>query len=494
MKRFEKIPESVLARIWEGQHFQPDSLKTTEGLDVQVIRRGQKNSDSGPDFKNAFIRIGERVCEGDVELHLTISDWYAHGHDSDPGYNRTMLHVVLWPQNPGKTPERSHNVCKSNGETVPTLIVLPYLSQPLEQLLDIFQHTDHHKQQKNRRCQYVLKDIPFERRLFCLHQMGIKRLYERAQRFEAWLEQRSFQQILYEALCEGLGYSSNKLPFLELARRLPLDYLLSHLPTSAYTNSEQMYLWIQAMLFGTSGLLPPLEKSQRAQTSVCKDDDPDTDVYLTELHSLWSMLRSCLDVTPMKMENWHFFRLRPPNFPTRRIAALSYLISNYTCQPLFENYLQLFNLFSKHPENASQSSALLERTLEIPVVGYWKGRYLFGKPVSSEHDRLFLGQSRMRDMLISAVFPMVLLYALRTSNPELESTLVSLYCLFPSPAWNQVTKTIFTQLFPHEKNLMKKYCTADVYQGMIHLYRHYCSLPACVHCPFGNEKKIFDET
>ena len=97
MKSISNIPESVLSRIWEEQHFQPDSLKTLDGVDVQVIRRGWRNSDNGPDFKQALIRIADQVYEGDIELHLIPGDWHTHGHDTDPSYNHTILHVALWP-------------------------------------------------------------------------------------------------------------------------------------------------------------------------------------------------------------------------------------------------------------------------------------------------------------------------------------------------------------------------------------------------------------
>jgi hypothetical protein len=298
-----------------------------------------------------------------------------------------------------------------------------------------------------------------------------------------------FQQLLYEAICEGFGYSSNKRPFIELARRLPLVLILSFLPKQDINSPLEggrgvSAHWIQALLFGVSGLLP---ETPGVQNSVC----PETEKYLTELLSLWEMLAPCLDVKPMKPEEWHFFRLRPSNFPTRRLAALSYLILNYRAQPLFESYLQLFKLISAHPERITQSARLLERTLEIPATGYWKGRYRFGKSVFPDHDHLFLGQSRIRDIIISAIFPVFLLYALHTSQPELESLILNLYEHFPSPPWNRITKRICEQLFSHHKQAPHKMKTAIIYQGMIHFHRHYCYLPACRNCPMECESSAF---
>jgi len=165
---------------------------------------------------------------------------------------------------------------------------------------------------------------------------------------------------------------------------------------------------------------------------------------------------------------------------------LSYLLLSYTVQPVFENYLRLFTLFSEHLEQEDPYLRLLERTLAVPTAGYWKGRYLFGKAVFPSHDRVFLGTSRIRDILISAVFPVFLLYALHTGETHLETQIVKLYTIFPSPDRNRVTQTVATQLFAHrqfQKSLLR---TAVIYQGMLHLYKHYCDLPACTDCPLGD--------
>jgi hypothetical protein len=490
------IPESVLVRIWEEQRFKPDSLKTTAALPIQIIRRGQRNQNNGPDFQNVLIRIGDSVYEGDVELHLEAADWYAHGHHTDPNYNRTILHVVLWES------ERSvssytgvrtsvcpgtHLIRKVNGETVPTVVVQHSLSQSLNTLLEIFQRSNSRRQQKNRSCQNHIGDLPLEQILAQLKRLGKERLYERAQRFGTWLTQGSFQQLLYEAISEGLGYSSNKRPFVELARRLPIDQISAHLPMDGSDRLSTCLPWIQAMLFGTAGLLPIPQEQPGAQNLPGKEIDAETEEYVTELRSLWEMLRPCLHVIPMTPEEWHFFRLRPPNFPTRRIAALSYLLFNYAVQPAFENYLRLFALFSEYPMHHTQHIRLLERTLEVLAQGYWKGRYLFGKPVFPSHDRVFIGKSRIRDIIISAVFPVFLLYAQLTQQTHLEIQILRMYDIFPSPAWNRITKTMYIQLFANREVRMAEIRTARIYQGMLSLAKHYCYLPACTNCPFGRK-------
>ena len=496
MTRKPHIPESILIRIWQEQRFQPDRLQTMAGLPVQVIRRGQRNEDNGPDFKNALLRIGDHVAAGAVELHLEWADWYAHGHHADPNYNQTILHVVLWAGQPGK-PQTSL-IRTANGAEVPTVFVEQSLTEALETLLARWQEADARRRQKFDACRSRLGARPVTDIQEQLRQLGKERLIERARRFGAWLQPltppfppqggnpskaalAAFQQVLYEAICEGLGYASNKQPFLELARRLPLDRILRHLPDDSSARPAASLHWIQAMLFGVAGLLP----QSGVQTSVCVENDPETAAYLSELRSLWKMLPPCLDVKPLTPEDWHFFRLRPPNFPTRRIAALSYLLLNYAVQPVFESYLRLFALLAAYPAQTAQHLRLLERTFAAPAAGYWQGRYLFGKAVFSTQDHIFLGASRIRDLLISAVLPVFLMYARQTGQADLEAQILNLFDIFPAPEGNRVTQTVATQLFAHRKLPKTHIRTAAMYQGMLHLYRHYCALPACAECPLG---------
>ena len=324
MKNRPHISEDVLSRIWQEQLFLSESLTTPEGRAVRVIRRGRKNWDNGPDFKGALIRIDNEVYEGDIELHLELSDWHAHGHDKDPAYNQTVLHVVLWHPRLRKVENEEKNVIRTaNGDPVPSVIVQSCIAEPLERLQERFLDRDEHRQEYLDRCRLRLAEMPSEEILRKLGQIGRERLEERVLLFEKRQEHDELEQLLYEAICEGLGYSSNKEPFRELARRLPLKTIISHLPVADGTSPPPL-LWIQAMLFGTAGLLPGAEES-----------DPETRAYVAELRSLWEMLIPSLDLQPMNAEDWHFFRLRPPNFPTRRIAALSSLIVDYTVQPLF---------------------------------------------------------------------------------------------------------------------------------------------------------------
>ena len=89
------IPERFLRHIWEQQRFTSTDLHTSDGRKVEILFPGLPNSDAGPDFMNAHIRVGKTIYAGDVELHRDAGEWESHMHSADPHYNRIILHVVL---------------------------------------------------------------------------------------------------------------------------------------------------------------------------------------------------------------------------------------------------------------------------------------------------------------------------------------------------------------------------------------------------------------
>ena len=106
------MKEDFLHYIWQHQYFSKRDLATTEGEPLQVLRIGYYNTDAGPDFREALLRIGEVEWSGSVEVHLKASDWHRHQHQLDPKYDQVVLHVV-W--------EADAPVRRMDGTLVPVL-------------------------------------------------------------------------------------------------------------------------------------------------------------------------------------------------------------------------------------------------------------------------------------------------------------------------------------------------------------------------------------
>ena len=87
------MKEDFLYYLWEHRLLK-GALKTHDGLPVRVVNPGFRNLDSGPDYLEAKIEIGEQLWAGQVEIHVRTSDWNRHGHQYDKAYNNVVLHVV----------------------------------------------------------------------------------------------------------------------------------------------------------------------------------------------------------------------------------------------------------------------------------------------------------------------------------------------------------------------------------------------------------------
>ncbi len=86
--------ERLLQYIWQFQYFNKSELITVEGELLQVIHAGNLNTNQGPDFSAAKIKIGNTIWAGNIELHIHSSDWKKHQHDDDKNYKNVILHIV----------------------------------------------------------------------------------------------------------------------------------------------------------------------------------------------------------------------------------------------------------------------------------------------------------------------------------------------------------------------------------------------------------------
>lgn len=86
--------ERLMQYVWQHRLLETTDMVTVDGRKVTVIDPGRLNTDAGPDFFNAKIKLGEAMWAGDIEIHVRASDWHRHRHDGDRAYDSVVLHVV----------------------------------------------------------------------------------------------------------------------------------------------------------------------------------------------------------------------------------------------------------------------------------------------------------------------------------------------------------------------------------------------------------------
>ncbi|MGB2799753.1 MAG: DUF2851 family protein [Dehalococcoidia bacterium] len=260
----ERIKESLLSRLWQSDVMRNRELVTAGGEWLRVVYPGRRDGVGGPDFRHAIIATNGGELRGDVELHVRSSGWQAHGHHRDPNYNGVILHVVMWDDRDGGT-------VLQDGRVVPVLPLHPYVDDlggfptnlvvPEEPCGDVVMRLGEH----------AVGEV--------LDGAGEERFRSKAGNFQAKLDVKERDQVLYEGLMRALGYSRNSESFEELARRMPIKTLREIAQDSCLEKHGQVF---QRALSAEAALL-----------------------------------------------EWHLAGIRPPNMPQRRIIAAAYLLARY---------------------------------------------------------------------------------------------------------------------------------------------------------------------
>jgi hypothetical protein len=426
------LSEKQVRLMW--QQALGTKLTSTEDEQFSVIYPGRINGDNGPDFRDAVIVSKSRLIKGDVEVHVRSSDWYSHRHYADVEYNSVILHVAMWH-------DCSSATVLQNGKRVPVLCLAratrqqPYL---LPYTLPCFFLLDHMDTQ-------TLKKT--------LDTAGEQRFAQKAKRFQAELKQKRAGQVLFRGIMGALGYAKNTNPFLELADRMPL----------AYIESREGLAAKQAMLLGTAGLLP----SQRQQLEPTKEGE------VKELEQIWQSTES--DVQTMKESDWNLSHIYPNNSPVRRIIAQSYLLERCNRGRLLAGILHMVR--DAPPSNGHR---LLQDGLTVDSNGYWRDHFDFAIR-SRTRTAALLGNSKAGEIAVDVLLPFVFSWGELADEAELADNAVNLYRSYPRLADNCLTQHMRRQLGLEASIDL----TACRQQGLIHIFRNYCSEGRCSECSLG---------
>lgn len=455
MADLKNIDEHFVQTVWNEQRFLDFNFKSTDGRPIQVLKPGFWNSDEGPDFVHAELLIDGDLHAGDVEIHINSSGWYNHKHHLDPRYNRVILHVVYWND------DINLRTRLQNGKRIPTLEILNRLDAPIG---DLFDERKASQETPANDCRVTGKTLKIERVQSVFDGLGQERLLEKADAMRNLLVRVDFEQLLYEGIMEALGYTKNRKSFRELAQRVPLSELLGKSDES-----------IQAILFGVAGLLP----SQSQQENEWNERDRE---FIDRLESIWESAEQYKNLTHMTAEQWHFAKMRPSNYPSRRIPAIAQIISR--CQDtLMMDFLPLI----EGAATANQKTLVgirrrLQERLTPAPSGYWKDHSHFGKGIP-QHGAALIGTARASDIIVNILLPITLVWAEHAQSPKLTESVQRLYDSCPKLQENYITQQIEAQIFSQEQPIKLISPSAKKQQGALYLHRNFCSSQLCDLCP-----------
>ena len=415
--------EQLLHYVWKHKIFPLKELKTTTGQQVEVIDTGLANTDAGPDFFNAKLKLDGVLWIGNIEIHERSSDWFKHGHHADAGYNSVILHIAS---------EIDTEISRSNGERIPQiqLICPEAVRTNYKELLE----TDSYPP-----CYRIMPSLP----PFTAHSWMTALQMERFEQKATLLNERlkrcqgNWEDAFFITLARNFGFGLNGDAFETWAHRLPFRAVDKH---------RNDLFQIEAIFFGQAGIL----------------EDSDGDGYYLRLKKEYTYLQHKFGLIPMDASLWRFLRLRPANFPHIRIAQLACL------------YHRAYGLLSRIMETETLQG--VRDILKGGTSEYWLTHYTFGG--SSPSRPKTLSNTSLDLLIINTVVTFLYAYGLHKGNRVLCARAGSF--LEELKAENNYITRMWEQCG------MKASNAADS-QALIQLKKEYCDKKKCLYCRIGYE-------
>jgi len=436
----KQITENLVILIWQNQIV--NDLFTDMGEHVQVIFPGRVCTNGGCDLQDAVFVIEGEVMVGNIEVHVKSSYWYRHGHNKDSRYNDILLHVVMWH-------DCLSDTVLQNGKVIPTISLSAFLAYPLSSL-------NGRVKLRRRRlfaCPAIDRHLAGKSLVELLNATGKERFNIKAALIREDLIEQNAGQVLFRNISRALGYDKNTVPFETLAHKLTLRAL------EELKNKEDIFY--RAFILGTAGLLVS-QRLRVNQKSLC---DPE----IEQLETIW---RSSSIATTMNQLNWCFFRVRPNNFPTRRLVALGYLVARYFQTGLLQGILNLVRR-----AYVEKVYSCIEGGLIVFRQGYWANHSDFGMVMP--RNIALLGKSKAAEIIINVLLPFAYAWGELVDELDLKDNAIKLYFGYPGLEDNQLTR-FMRQQFSLNKDFR---LSAAQQQGLIHIFKTYCRYRNCQECP-----------
>lgn len=415
--------EQLLHYVWKHKIFSLKEQKTTTGQQVEVIDTGLANTDTGPGFFNAKLKLDGVLWIGNIEIHERSSDWFKHGHHADTGYNSVILHIAS---------EIDTEISRSNGERIPQiqLICPEAVRTNYKELLETASYPP---------CYRIIPSLsPFTAHSW-MSALQMERFEQKATLLNERLKrcQGNWEDAFFITLARNFGFGLNGDAFETWAHQLPFRAVDKH---------RNDLFQIEAIFFGQAGIL----------------EYSDGDGYYLRLKKEYTYLQHKFGLIPMDASLWRFLRLRPANFPHIRIAQLACL------------YHRAYGLLSRIMETETLQG--VRDILKGGTSEYWLTHYTFGG--SSPSRPKTLSNTSLDLLIINTVVTFLYAYGLHKGNRVLCARAGSF--LEELKAENNYITRMWEQCG------MKASNAADS-QALIQLKKEYCDKKKCLYCRIGYE-------
>lgn len=416
--------EDFLHYLWKFKKFRLNNLKSTQGEHILIKTFGEHNVNSGPDFFNAQIKIGDQLWAGNVEIHIKSSDWFLHNHENDKAYDNVILHVV-W--------EDDTQVFRKDNSVIPALELKGLVeNEVLYNYKKLFR-----KQDKWINCESDFANIDDFILNNWLERLYFERLERKANEINQLLQdtKNNWETVLFRMLMKNFGLNINGESFLSLAHSIDFS-IIRKVQSKQHT--------MEALLFGQAGLL---------------NDDVE-DAYFSGLKQEYYFLKQKFNLQNHSVLPLKFFRLRPLNFPTIRLSQIASL------------YNKQQGLFSKIIE--TQAIDGFYELFNLSTSEYWTNHYTFQK--ISKSNKKVLTKSFINLLLVNTILPIKFAHSKQKGETS-ENIIMDISNAIKSE------KNSVVSAFNNLKQVSK---TALQSQALIQLKTQYCSNNRCLQCAVGN--------
>lgn len=416
------MKEDFLHYVWQYKKFDFSNLKTVNGEPMHIINVGNYLQQTGPDFFNGQILIDRQKWAGNIEIHIKSSDWYLHHHEKDNNYDNVILHVV-W--------EYDTPIFRKDNSEIPTLELKHHVAK---EVLENYQSLLSPKSwifcenQIASVDDFILKN--WKERLF------FERLERKTMPIQKLLKILSYdwEAVLFCMLAKNFGLNTNGEVFLKMAQSIPFSVVRKE-----RVDVENL----EALFFDQTGLIP-----FEAEDNYTKELKKRVD-YLTQKHQLQKTI-----LAPVQ-----FFKHRPDNFPTIRLAQLAKV------------YHQQENLFSKIISLNKLTD--FYSLFEVETGSYWQTHYQLDK--ESVKKKKKLSKSFIDLIIINSIIPIQFAYAKSIGKEISETLLETMFEM--QPERNTIIEK-FNRFKIQSKNAFDS-------QSLLQLKNEYCNANKCLQCSIG---------